>query len=79
MTLVQQASSVDPGVLSTLVAPLHVPASSGIGGNSAPAAILTPSNTLSTKNTRLPPVLPRHDRKPAEQQSDPEADDSDDA
>ena len=66
MTLLQQASSVDPGVLSTHVAPLHVPASSKIGGNSAPSAILTPSNTLITKNTRLPPVLPRHDCKLAD-------------
>ena len=79
VTLVPQVSSVDPGVLSTFEAPLHVPASSGIGGNSTPAAIMTPSDTIGIKNTRLPPVLPRHDRKPAERQSDPEEDDSDNA
>ena len=40
---------------------------------------MTHSNTIGTKNPRLPLVLPRHDRKPVEQQSDLEEDDLDDA
>ena len=60
---IQHTSNANPVTLSTQLAPLHLPASSEIMGNSAPMAIMAAPNTLSSSNTRLPQVLPRHDRK----------------